>query len=106
LSDNEVILRIEGVDEPIYAVGVRMMLPASAAVTEVGGNTVLSNGFVRWHQEGQQLYIVVAPAEGQAITRDTDVAVIHGTMLTELLIEAENSVIARENNIFLPLLLK
>jgi len=106
LNDYEAILRIEGVDEPVYAVGVRLALPASAAVTEVVGNTVLSDGFVRWHQKGQQLYIVIAPAEGQAITHDTDFAVIHGTMLKELLLEAESSIIGRENNDFLPLILK
>ena len=106
LNENEAILRIEGLDEPVYAVGVRVALPAGAAVTEVEGNTVLSNGFVRWHQEGQQLYIVVAPAEGQAITHDTDIAIIHGTMLKELLLEAESSIIDRENNVFLPLILR
>lgn len=105
-NDDEVLLHLEAVDEPVYAVGARLALPAGAAVTEVEGNIVLSGGFLNWHQEGQKLYIVVAPAEGQAITRDTDVAIIHGTTLAEILIEAENNIAGQENIVFLPLILK
>lgn len=106
---NEMILRLEEVGEPVYAVGVRLTLPAEATVTGVEASPAFAGGFLEWHQEGTTLYLVVAPPEEQAVTQNTEVAVIRGVTFvagkTEVV--AKNSITAGpQNDIFLPIIIK
>jgi hypothetical protein len=108
-GDNEMILRLEEVGEPVYAVGTRLALPNGATVTEVEAGSAFAGGFLEWHQTGSTLYLVAAPPEERAITQNTDVVIIRGITFveSETTVAAAIKVTTRPNNfIFLPLIIK
>lgn len=100
---------MEEVSEPIYAVGVRLTLPSTATVTAVEASPTFADGFLAWHQEGATLYLVANLPEEQAITDNTEVAVIRGVTFVagKTEIAAANSITTGPNtNVFLPIIIK
>ena len=94
LGDQEVLLRVVNVTGRIYAAGVRIDLPAGVLVTGVELGDGFTNGFLKWHQEGDRLYIVAAPPEEDILARNTDMVTIHlaGGSGEPVVIEAQNPV--------------
>lgn len=106
---NEMILRLEEVGEPVYAVGTQVALPNGATVTEVEVSPAFAGGFLEWHQAGSTLYLVAAPPEERAITQNTEVAVIGGVTFVagQTEVAAANSITTGPSSeIFLPLIIK
>lgn len=108
-GDHEMILRLEEVSKPVYAVGTRLSLPHGAMVTEVEAGPAFAGGFLEWHQAGSTLYLVAAPPEEEVIMQNTDVVIIRGITFaeSEITVAATNNVTTRPNHdVFLPLIIK
>lgn len=106
-ENGDVVLRVVGVTGKIFATGTRLDLPAGASITGLELSPAFANGFLRWHQEADKLYVVAAPLEDNILTTDTDIVIIHitGGDTGEVNVEAESPVgLVITHKIFLPVL--
>jgi hypothetical protein len=78
-GNGNVMLRVVGISEGIYAVGTRIGLTERTVVSAAELQDGFTDGFLRWQQEGDKLYIVAAPRKGTAVTRDMDIVLVHIT---------------------------
>jgi hypothetical protein len=103
-GNGDMMLRVVDVSRVVYTVGARLRLPDEATVSDVKLRGGFTDGFLQWHQQGNQLYIIAAPCEDHKITQDTDIALIHTTNSNVGIVEIEaaNVVKAPGFSIFLP----
>ena len=103
-GNGEILLRLEKCDEPVQAIGSRINLPAGIRVSEIVPNESVTGGFLKWHQAGDSLYIVVASPSGQTIAQGDDVLTIRGA--SEASMMAQNIVLSRKFKVYLPLIVR
>jgi hypothetical protein len=101
-------LRVVEVNGRLYAAGARLRLPTGATVTGVELRDEFTGGFLRWHQDGDELYIVAAPREDSTMTQDTDIVLVHIPGEGEIVIEAAVPVgeAMQKHFVFLPVIAK
>jgi hypothetical protein len=103
-DNGEILLRLETCKSPVQAVGARVTLPAGVNVNEIVLNKPVAGGFLKWHQQGDSLYIVAASPAGQTIAQGDDVLTIRGA--SEASMTAQNVVSSRELKVYLPLVMR
>ncbi|HPD40898.1 MAG TPA: hypothetical protein PLD43_05000, partial [Anaerolineae bacterium] len=107
LGNGDMLLRAVDVNGQLYATGTRLGLPVGAVVTRVELRDGFAGGFLRWHQDHDNLFIVAAPSKNITLTRDTDIAFIHITGGEEVVIKAASPVGEKITySIFLPLVIR
>ena len=91
-DEQNLLVRLTEVNEPIRAIGMRFTVPAGTVVTSIEPRSIFESAFLSWHQESDTLYIITVLDEEQVVTQDTDVVLIRG--ITEAELEGTNLVSA------------
>jgi hypothetical protein len=91
-DEQNLLVRLTEVNEPVRAIGMRFAVPAGTVVTSVEPRSIFESAFLSWHQDGDTLYIITVLDEEQVVTQDTDVVLIRG--ITEAELEGTNLVSA------------
>lgn len=106
-GDGDLLLRAIDITGQLYAAGARLSLPVGATVTRVELRDGFAGGFLRWHQDSDNLYIIATPNNSTALTRDTDIALLHIMGGEEVILEAASPVGEKITHlVFLPLVIR
>ena len=107
LGNGDYAIRLRGTNLKMNALGLRLKLAAGSSASSVELRNSFAGGYLRWHQDGDRLYLVASPQGNGASLGDTEVALVHTDGGGVPVIEAQNSLgVAATKSVYLPLSLR